>query len=293
MRRTIAALACAAAATLIAPAVAAPAHAQAGAADPAVALKKQFVTGHGVHFTSVGKISIGGFSSAKLRQKGDVEFARAGVSASDVTTKIDFGGSLGDDEDLQGLDDPTRTITVKKNTYVSGGMYADVLPDGKTWLRMPGGDAAGSVAGNNFIDPLNPQALKAVLATAKAHGNGGVIGGAKTTLYRGAITLQQLAASTPSLKNELKALGPESRKTVVSWKLWVGSDSLVRRLSTSTSLKYKTKKVSFTLDVAGTLTFTGWGSKIHITPPPSDQVADVSDIDGTVPDMPDYINLGD
>ncbi|MEW9526934.1 hypothetical protein [Microbispora sp. NPDC049125] len=293
------ALACAAAAVLVAPAVASPAHAQtslqaqARSGDPVSALKKQFVPGRGVRFTSTGKLSVAG-TGITFKSKGAFAFGRAGVGASDITQKVNYGGLLGDDESLQGLDDPTRMIVIGKTGYISGGIYASVLPDGKSWLRVPGvtpGSALQSLGG--FVNPTDWRSLKTVLGTTKAKGAGGVVNGAKTTLYRGAITLRQLIKANPALKDGIAALGTDTGKVVVSWKVWVGSDQLVRRASTATKIKMKFEKTSVVFTVTDVTTFTGWGTKVSVKAPPKDQVASMSDIDGTVPDVPGTIDLGD
>lgn len=65
MRRLIATLACAATAST---ALAAPAHAQPRPTDPVSALKKQFVTGHGVRFNTVNTVDLG-LAEMKVRQQ--------------------------------------------------------------------------------------------------------------------------------------------------------------------------------------------------------------------------------
>ncbi|MBP2704782.1 hypothetical protein JOL79_13260 [Microbispora sp. RL4-1S] len=299
MKRTMAALACAATAALIAPAVAVPAHAQtfaqaqARAGDPVSALRKQFVTGHGVRFASSGKLSVAG-SAIKYTAKGAFAFGRAGVGASNVTQKVNYGALLGNSESMKGLNDPTRMIVIGRTGYISGGIYASLLPEGKTWLRVPNTspDAVLQALGG-FVNPTDWRNLKTVLASTKAKGAGGVVNGAKTTLYQGTITLKQLAQATPSLKRGIASLGGDAGKVVVNWKVWVGSDQLVRRVSTSTDIKMKVEKSSIVFTVTDTTAYTGWGTKVSVKAPPKAQVANMSDIDGTVPDVPGTINLGD
>ncbi len=294
MKRALMALACAATAALVAPAVAAPAQAhttdsQARPLDPAAALRKAFVPGHGVRFASSGTIDVGGMATVKSSAKGRLAFGRSGVTASDVTARTDYGALL--DEDLKGANKPTRTITVGRTAYVNGGVFSSLFPEGKKWLRTPAKGAA-DVLGNNgeFINPLDGRALKAVLATTKAKGAGGVVNGARTTLYRGAITLKQLAEVEPSLK---KGLSASEAKSVVDWKMWVGGDQLVRKVQTSLTLTLRYKKTTMEVDARNVISFVGWGSRVTVKAPPKSQVATLADLLGSVPDMPDTINLGD
>ncbi|WP_204284202.1 hypothetical protein [Microbispora amethystogenes] len=297
MKRAVMALACAATAALVAPAVAAPAQAQTTAgsqarpANPLAALKKQFVPGRGVRVVSSAKMSFGGFVNIKSGSKGVFGFGRSGVSSSDLTTKINYGGGLGDDDELKGINDPMRTITVGRTSYVSGGVYADLLPDGKSWLRLPGQDPDAALTGiGGYVNPLDPRALQAVLATTKAKGAGGVVNGARTTLYRGTITVKQLAAAVPSLRKQLPS---SASKGVISWRLWIGGDQLVRKVVSSMTTTVKSKKISITIESSSTTTYSGWGGKVTVKAPPKSQVATTSDIDGSVPDLPQVIDLGD
>lgn len=289
------ALACAATAALVAPAVAAPAQAQtstqaqARPLNPTAALKKAFVPGRGVRFTSSGKIDVGGIATVKSSAKGSLAFGRSGVTGSDVTARTDYGALL--QEDVEGANKPTRTITVGRAAYVTGGVFSSLFPEGKKWLRMPGKNSANPLGSNGeFINPLDARTLKTVLATTKAKGRGGVVNGARTTLYRGAITLKQLAQLDPSLKKSLTA---SDAKSVVNWKMWVGGDQLVRKLQTSLTLKLRYKKTTMEVDTSNVISFVGWGSRVTVKAPPKSQVASLGDLLGSIPDMPDTINLGD
>ncbi|XVQ87274.1 hypothetical protein ACQP2K_07615 [Microbispora siamensis] len=298
MKRALMALACAATAALVAPAVAAPAQAQtstqaqAPAADPVAALRKQYVAGHGVRFVSSGTVSMAGVPGIKFTANGGYAFGRSGVIASDSTQKTKYSDLLKDeDEDLKDAEKPIRTIVIGSTGYLSGGVYASMLPEGKTWLRLPGVRPNSSSTLGAFVNPTDWRSLKAVLATTKAKGPGGSVNGAKTTLYRGTITLAQLMKASPSVKNTLASLGSNPGKTVVSWKLWIGADQLVRRASASADLKLKFDGDSFTFTLSDVTTFAGWGRKVTVKAPPKSQVANLSDLDGDVPETPGTVIL--
>ncbi|WP_169985329.1 hypothetical protein [Microbispora sp. H10836] len=291
MKRAIMALACAATAALVAPAVAAPAQAQtsaqapAPAADPAAALRKQFVAGHGVRYVSTSTLNILGIPAIKVTSNGGYAFGRSGIVAADSTQKVKYSDLLKEkDEDLKGAEDPVRTIVIGRTAYFSGGVYADLLPEGKTWVRVPVQRFDSSLTTGGFFNATDWRTLKTVLTTTKAKGPGGSVNGAKTTLYRGTITLAQLMKISPGLKYSLASLGSNPGKTVVSWKLWVGSDQLVRRASATADLKTKAEGKSVTFTLSDVTTFAGWGRKVTVKAPPRSQVANLSDLDSELPD---------
>ncbi|GLX04109.1 hypothetical protein Misp03_10360 [Microbispora sp. NBRC 16548] len=285
------ALACAATAALVAPAVAAPAQAQtstqaqAPAADPVAALRKQFVSGHGVRFVSTGTMSLAGITAVKFTSNGGLAFGRSGVVASDSTQKMKYSDLLKEEnEDLKDAEKPLHAIVIGSTGYLSGGVYASLLPEGKTWLRLPGQRPGSSSSLGEFVNPADWRSLKTVLATTKAKGPGGSVNGAKTTLYRGTITLSQLMKVSPGIKDSFGGLGSNPAKTVVSWKLWIGSDQLVRRASATADLTMKVEDDSLTFTLSDVTTFAGWGGKVTVKAPPKSKVANLTDLDGDVPD---------
>ncbi|GAA0360202.1 hypothetical protein GCM10009530_06880 [Microbispora corallina] len=299
MRRTIAALVCAAAAALATPALTAPAHAQ--AAKPVI--RKQFVAGRGVHIATSGTIGSRQGIAVKYHDEGDVQFGTSGIAATDTTSTMDWGGLFGDDDVLQGLDGPTRTITVKGTSYQQGGIFSDLLPPGKTWLALTGGDPAASLsAGFQLVDVFRPGLLKALLATTAAKGAGGTEDRVRTTAYRGTITLggyyTAYYGDTPQTRRLLSTMSAEERRSPLYWRVWIGSDGLVRHVSTAIRASLGTEKnaVKGTGDelvLRSSTRLTHWGGKVRITPPPADQVAQLKDLISPIPDIPDYINLGD
>ncbi len=285
------ALACAATAALVAPAVAAPAQAQtstqaqAPAADPVAALRQQFAAGHGVRFVSSGTLSMAGVTAVKFTSNGGMAFGRSGVVASDSTQKMKYSDLLKkEDEDLKDAEKPLHSIVIGGTGYLSGGVFSSLLPEGKSWLRLPGQRPGSSSSLGEFVNPIDWRSLKTVLATTRAKGPGGSVNGAKTTLYRGTITLAQLMKVSPGIKDSFGGLGSNPAKTVVSWKLWIGSDQLVRRASATADLKTKVKDDYVTFTLTDDTTYAGWGKKVTVKAPPKSQVANLTDLDGDVPD---------
>jgi len=272
MRRLVATLACAAAAVSLTSTLTAPAYAQAaskpGAKDPVSALKGQYVSGHGVTITQRTKFH----GEIFARTNGIFQFDRSGIRAADVTNKLNVKASdLSDD--TKSLATPERTVKIGNTAYLSGGVYSEGLPEGKTWVRMPHGPAAGLFG--MFGQPINvaeTSTVRYLLAHAAKARPGGTIGGAKTTLYTGTTTHKQLT-KVSRWAREMMFLGDKdtAAKTKIYWKLYIGTDQLARRIvSTYSAGTLLSTKLTFSVDTR----YTGWGSKVSVKAPPSSEVID-------------------
>ncbi|MEU1386409.1 MULTISPECIES: hypothetical protein [unclassified Nonomuraea] len=260
MKRIIAGLALASAAALV---TATPA--QAAPADPAKALKKQYVAGHGVRFTETSRSSMDGKSTGAMKTSGLLEFGKSGIVASDVrnhaTGKDDVYASLM----------PSRIITLGKHVYAQGGLYSEGLPEGKKWVRYPDTGLRISTS-NQMLDVFEPQVLKALVSHA-ASTKGGI--------YRGSVTVKELGKIYGQSVNKKVA------KVKVSYLLAVNSKGLVTRVVSDWTLDYGILGTSHSTTETR---FTGWGAKVKVKAPPADQVADIADLgaDSAVPqDIPD------
>ncbi|MEV4375798.1 hypothetical protein [Streptosporangium sp. NPDC049644] len=275
MKRYIAGLACAATAVLSVPALASTAHAQ--AADPISALKGQFKNGRGVSYVDTTKLSNSYTRMVMAQREGVLQFGASGISASDQTTKLRIKASdiaaVSEDlseEDakvLAGLAKPERVIRIKNTSYVSGGIFGQFLPEDKKWLKMPG------VLGNNgrvtqLVNPAEPATLKALLSHATVK---------RPTAYAGKITFGELYKVSPWFRAGL-FIPPNAKqaKTVVQWKLTLGSDQLARSLSTT----YPGSALGANgMNVTVETRYTGWGSKVTVKAPPADQIAKPNELD--------------
>lgn len=276
MKRYIAGLACAATAMLGVPALASTAHAQ--AADPINALKKQFKSGLGVAYVDTTKTRASYGSAVMAQRKGVFQFGASGINASDQTTKLRLKVSdvaaisedMSEEEAkaLTGLANPERVIRVKNTSYVSGGVLGQFLPDDKTWLKMPGVLGYTGRLGQ-LVNPAEPATLKALLARAAIK---------RPTAYSGKITFGELYRVSPWFRAGV-VIAPTGKqaKTVVRWKLVLGSDLLARKLTTSYSADALGAEKGMTLSVE--TRYTGWGSKVTVKAPPADQIAQLDDLD--------------
>ncbi|MBB2909562.1 hypothetical protein FHS43_000808 [Streptosporangium becharense] len=272
MKRHIAGLACAATAVLSATAFAPAAHASAQAADPITALNKQLTAGHGVRFVDTTKMqgTQGGMVLAK--RTGTFQFGASGISASDQTTKLRIKASdlaplgTGDEEAdkmIAGLAKPERVIRVRNTSYISGGLFGEFMPEGKTWLQYPGVTLGVNGQVGQLVNVAEPATLRALLARATVK---------RPTSYAGKITFGELYRVSPWFRASLmqKPSG-KAAKTSVNWKLSVGADQLSTRLVTSYPAAGLGMPGSETLTVD--TRYSGWGSKVTITAPPADQIA--------------------
>ncbi|MFC0864837.1 hypothetical protein ACFHYQ_21315 [Sphaerimonospora cavernae] len=271
MRRLIATLACTAAIGAVAPALATPAHAQAPAADPVSALKKQFVTGHGVAFSERTTLGDGDYSTVMVRRTGKFLFGKRGVAASDISTKFNLTASQREDlsEEIRDFFAPEQTIRVGTTAYFKGGFFGSFLPADKTWLRIPGGPQSGAVGTmGQVIGVTEPETLKTLLAHGKK-----VSGG-----YTGTTTFGELWKVSKWFRGTLFDQKPKAAqsKTKVTWKLFTNAKGVVTRVVSSHSGSASGLSGSkLTTDTV----FTGWGRTVSIKAPAAKDVASITDLD--------------
>ncbi|MEV7005625.1 hypothetical protein [Streptosporangium sp. NPDC051022] len=280
MKRYIAGLACVATAVLSAPALASTAHAQAPgaatarpqAADPVGALKKQFRNGRGVKYADVTKVQSSIGSQVFASREGSLQFGAVGIKASDQTGKLrlkasDIEAIVGDSDDeeskgLRGLAKPERVVRIGNVSYIFGGYFGEYLPEDKTWLRLPGANLGLIGTLSQPISPAEPATLQALLthATTKRPG-----------LYAGKITEGELYKISPWYRaTTMIKPSAKTAKSVLNWKLFVGSDQLAQRLTTT----YANGDSTVTFDTR----YTGWGSPVTVKAPPADQIAKPGDL---------------
>ncbi|MFF4191463.1 hypothetical protein [Nonomuraea sp. NPDC001831] len=272
MKRPLTGVALATAAALVAatPALlAAPAQA-AAPKNPVAAVKKQLVPGKGVKFSERISVSDGVRSEVFIRRTGTFQFSKSGLAASDITAKFAINLSdLGEDapETLKALATPERTIRIGTTSYLSGGMWSKVLPEGETWFKAPHGPTGGLTG--TFGQPVNvaeQATLKTLLKTAKP-----VSGG-----YAGKITVRDLRKISPWYRSSAIDPSPKAKqlKSVISWKLTVNAAGLPVRLvatfpQTAITGSGSAKDGGVRVDTR----FTGWGDAVSIKAPTGDDVS--------------------
>ncbi|WP_043639335.1 hypothetical protein [Nonomuraea candida] len=240
MKKTILlAVACAAAlTTAAAPAQAAPTQAgpaQAAPKDPVAALKAKLAPGRGVHFTDTVTWSDGTNSQGTRDSKGSFQFGEKGVVG------FDFSWKYGDEQ--------RRTIAIGKTAYHSGGVYARLMPEGKTWFKRAGGGMPDSWA--QFINPAEPKTL------AKLIGNGSTKGRSVT----GTITVKELRKVSDWVARA--GIRKEDHGVKVDYTLTLAASGLVSRVQSTYAIKVEGEPNIVTVDSR----YTGWGGKVSIKAP--------------------------
>ncbi|MFI6505327.1 hypothetical protein [Nonomuraea typhae] len=267
---------------------AAPAQA-AAPKDPVATLKKQFVAGTGVTFTDRTALISGGQRAIFVRRTGTFAFSLAGLAASDITGKFTIKASDipdGEDENtkfLKGMAMPERTIRIGKTAYISGGIFGQLLPEGKTWFKMPNGPTGG-VTGlyGQIVNVTEAATLKTLIQNGKA-----VKGG-----YAGTITAGQLKKVSAWYRASMPfgTLKASQLKTPITFKLELDAAGLPKRLVTSYSPAALGQKAPSGDGVSVDTRFTGWGAKAKIVAPPADEVTTTFE-DGSA-ELPESLPLG-
>ncbi|GAT67563.1 hypothetical protein PS9374_03221 [Planomonospora sphaerica] len=246
---------------------------RASAKQAVAALKRQFVAGRGVKVTEAvtsRQTGSGGAFTSRFRATGAYMFGASGTVASDFTYP----------------DSGMRAITTRNASYTSGGFFEGMLPPGKTWLRWPGPESLSS----SVVNALEPATLKGLLATTEKKRRGGKIDGVSTTLRTGSITVRQLYAASPSLR---RLLGEKPQGAtgdlVIDWKLWQDGKQRTRKLVSSYTESTQGLQGSWRTKVTSTSLFRAWGTKITIKAPAAASVLDIEDWqpEEPLPVMPD------
>ncbi|MFB9208734.1 hypothetical protein ACFFV7_46655 [Nonomuraea spiralis] len=222
--------------------------AQAAPKDPVRALKAVLTSGHGVRFTETTTLS-GGKNNKFQSRKGTFQFNAKGVAASDITAT-----PVGRPRE--------RTISIGNVSYTSGGMWADRLPEGKSWYKGNGLLGGGSAFYGQVINPVEPKTLAALVKKGKLSGR----------TLTGRITFKELEKASRWFGASIPLRMHDDTK--VSYTLTLTSAGLVSRVKSS----YAATGVLDTSALEGrTITidsrFTGWGAKVSIKPPASDAVS--------------------
>jgi hypothetical protein len=190
---------------------------------------------------------------------------------------------------------PFTVVADGSIVYVSSPGFSQ-MSGGKPWMKF---DSAG---GNSILDLLggsgggafttDPAAFLRFLDGAGKVTNVGTesILGTPTTHYQGTYTINDsLSTLSPDdrdrVTKQFDGLGfpLNARDEAIDFDAWVGSDGLVRRVSTTfdvDKLAPTPNSTSKLGDVTVTVDYSDFGAPVQITVPPADQVQDLS---GLVP----------
>jgi len=163
--------------------------------------------------------------------------------------------------------------------YVDAPFLSSRLPGGATWVKLDLTKAGTSIGGNlgQLTAPAtqNPAQLLDVL---RQIGQVDVVGtetidGVSTTHYHGTIDLAKAAAKAGrGAQAALGALIAQGAPGEVPVDVWIGDDGLVRQFK----LSYGMTAGGTPLSLALTFGIGDYGTDVSVTPPPADQVFDVT-----------------
>ncbi|WP_157245684.1 hypothetical protein [Nonomuraea typhae] len=226
--------------------------AQAAPKDPVGVLKSLVKPGAGVRFTETATVTDDGSQVDLVSRKGAFALGRKSVAASDLTTKpISPTLRLKDDRK------PERVISIGKDIYVGGGLWAGELPKGKSWVKTRATFLKGGVYGRygQPINPAEPATLAALLKRAEQAGGA----------YTGTVTLRELAKISPWFSGTSQ-IGRD--ETQLTYRITVTSAGVVSKVSSTMPADRVTGQPGFDDETVTVVSaFTGWGKKVSIKAP--------------------------
>lgn len=246
------------------PVATSPAAAQAGAPDPARALKRQFRNEHGVRISETNRYFFGKKSKVSgggIRIIGSLQFAPSGPVAADFTWW-----------DPSKKSGPYRVIRVGKDVYDDSAMHPGPVPEGRKWVRFPNkhrGRMGRDMALDASLQPINVYDSSMLKAVLKRSTSKPVSGG---FLYRGTISHKELSKVSKGAFMNWTSGQPINGK--ISWQLWVNRDGLLKRLITTDTAGEGKDPLVRRSDTR----YTDWGFRLVITAPPADEVIDEDEL---------------
>jgi hypothetical protein len=164
------------------------------------------------------------------------------------------------------------------------------IPGHKAWVSVNLNKVSQAKLGASFSQAAsasddNPsQALSQLQAVSSGVSKAGSanVAGVPTTEYRAQVSLDKVAAraqakegpkAAQAIRQEIKAIGTST----VPVEVWVDAHHLVRQIRYQTPIPAAaTGSSSGTGKAALTMTFTSFGTPVHLTPPPAGQTADIT-----------------
>ncbi|TKK86270.1 hypothetical protein FDA94_22390 [Herbidospora galbida] len=196
--------------------------AAAAPADPLQALAAKLESAHGVHYETVQRTD-----DATFKIYGDLQFGWSRVKANRAIVERVLGPSATQEE---------RHENISETIWVGDDVFHD--DDKGGWKLNDDVTAAG--LDDPAVHALSVAEIGALLKSAKKKSAGDVLDGVSTTVYEGR---------------------KRGKTRVTDWKVWIGSDGLIRRVTSDTANKNgKDRTVRDTY-------LTEWGKQVWIYAP--------------------------
>lgn len=228
------------------------------------AIKKQFAKQSSVRFSV--KRRGGPPATWDMKASGAYRFRASGVYAADTTTIT---------QEPQGTG-RSRGISIGREFCSQAYVRSK---DGKYLWKSPSTvgkwtcarNLAGVIWGEDLINGINPGFLKLVASHDATSADGGTFEGVKTTLHSGTVTVPELGERQAGM-----FFGTEEGRGLwggpITWKLWVGPDSLPRRFHAI--MRFTRSEGGDAETMTMNIIYRGWGTPVRITAPPKHLVTD-------------------
>jgi hypothetical protein len=156
------------------------------------------------------------------------------------------------------------------------------LPGGKRWLKIDlekQGRAMGvdlnSLMQNSTGDPTQMLHYLESASTGVQKIGTETVAGAATTHYSSVVDLDKLAQARPREKTSIRHLEQLTGVHDIPVDVWIDGDGYVRKLKESIATAPPGMKMVMSFQLSS------FGKQVTVTPPPADQVLDVSSVGGT------------
>lgn len=202
------------------------------------------------------------FAGQSMQITGDGAFDYKS-QAGDITMTIPSAGTM-------------RMVMEPGTLYMKmSGELAEGLPGGKPWLKIDL-DKLGQMSGIDLQSLMeqaqqqNPAENLKMLTDAAGITVVGheKVRGTPTTHYAGQVTMADMAKFYKGqLADQLDQLGSRIAKQAIPVDVWIGDDGLPRRMAMSFA-------VEGTMTMKMQMDMFDFGTPVHVSPPPADQVTD-------------------
>jgi len=210
------------------------------------------------------------FSAASTTEAARTADISVSVTTASATVSGQGAANLANGDSVFTVDLPAslgqiQVLTTGGTAYVQVPNALTSLTGGKPWASVTTGSvgAPGSVSfdASQLLD-----SLRSIAGPVTVVGTGDTVHGDPTTHYRATIDLSRLAANAPA------ALGLLNGNRSVPVDVWVDASGRLRRLTASFDASGTRGASLGTVQVTAEL--WDFGTDVHVTAPPADQVAD-------------------
>jgi hypothetical protein len=178
----------------------------------------------------------------------------------------------------QSLPGGERAILLGDYFYAKVPQQLTQLTGGKPWVRFSISQASKQSGVNldSVVKRANPAEQTKILTGSKDVRRVGTqsIDGVKTTHYAGTVTPEEVGKLDPQAQQAFKQFYQRSGAHKVTFDLWVGKDSLPRKLVTRVSADKGT--------ASSTMIFSDYNKSFSVSAPPAGEVTDGSQLKNTI-----------